>query len=233
MDLNVRDVARLLGVTEDAVYAWIRKGEIPSHRVHDQHWFNRVELQEWASARKMRLSPAVFAPVGGSMATVPRLRDALERGGIFHRVSGDTRRSALQAVTELPGIPRDVVRPQLLELLESREALASTGVGEGIALPHARDPLVVSVDEPTVLLCFLEQPVDFGAIDGLAVNALFLLLSPTVRAHLQLLARIAYAVHDAELKRLVREQAPREPILDRIAALEHEAPPGSERGSHR
>jgi PTS system nitrogen regulatory IIA component len=119
----------------------------------------------------------------------------------------------------------------LLELLEGREALASTGVGDGIALPHARDPLVVPVDDPTVLLCFLAKPVDFGAVDAQPVSTLFLLLSPTVRSHLQLLARVSFAVHDAQVKELLRAQAPRESILERIGAIESEPSVPSGRGA--
>jgi PTS system nitrogen regulatory IIA component len=66
---------------------------------------------------------------------------------------------------------------------------------------------------PAVTLCFLEHPVDFGALDGKPVHALFLLVSPTVRAHLHLLSRLSAALHDPELKRLVVEQGGREEIL--------------------
>jgi len=223
MDLSVRDVAQLLNVTEETVYRWARKGSLPSHRVHDQYRFNRVELQEWAALHKHRVSPDLFGS-NGRAEEGPSLRAALERGGIFHQVPGDRREKVLEAVCALPGIPAKVNRQLLFQLLVAREALASTAVGQGIAIPHPRDPVVVRVETPAVLLCFLGQPVDFKALDGKPVRVLFTLLSPSVRIHLQLLARLASALHDPALQELLRRVVSAEAILERISALEMAKP---------
>ncbi|HBZ70588.1 MAG TPA: PTS fructose transporter subunit IIA [Deltaproteobacteria bacterium] len=224
MDLSVRDVAKLLNVSEETVYRWVRKGSLPSHRVHDQYRFNRVELQEWAALHKHRVSPDLFR-ANGSGEECPSLRAAIEHGGVFYGVPGDRREKVLEAVCELPGIPSKVNRRLLYQLLVAREALASTAVGHGIAIPHPRDPVVVRVDKPAVLLCFLSEPVDFHAMDGQAVRVLFTLLSPSVRIHLQLLAKLAFALHDETLMELLRTAAPKRSILERMAALEAEPAP--------
>ena len=221
MDLRVRDVARLLNVSEQTVYRWARKGSLPAHRVHDQYLFNRVALQEWAALHKHRVSPELFAP-NGTADPLPGLHAALERGGIIHDLPGERREEVLAAVSQLPGIPASVNRELLYQLLLARETLASTSVGEGIAIPHPRDPVVVHVDQPLVFLCFLRRPVDFSAMDGRPVQVLFLLLTPSVRDHLRMLSRLAAALHDERLKRLLHTAAPREAILDRIAVLEKE-----------
>lgn len=224
MELRVRDVARLLDVSEQTVYRWVQNGSLPAHRIHDQFMFNRVELQEWAALHKHRVSPELLAP-NGTLEELPSLRAAMERGGIFYEVAGESREEVLQAVAQLPGIPAKVDRRLLYQLLAAREALASTGVGNGIAIPHPRDPVVVHTDEPLVLLCFLKRPVDFHALDGRPVRVLFVLLSPSVRKHLQMFARLAFALHDDGLKRLLESGAPREAILDRVRLVEKaEAP---------
>ena len=222
MDLRVRDVARLLNVSEQTVYRWARKGSLPAHRVHDQYLFNRVALQEWAALHKHRVSPELFTP-NGTADPAPGLHAALERGGIVHDLSGERREEVLAAVAQLPGIPASVNRPLLYQLLLARETLASTSVGEGIAIPHPRDPVVVHVDQPLVFLCFLRRPVDFSAMDGRPVQVLFLLLTPSVRDHLRMLSRLAAALHDETLRQLLHAAAPRDAILDRIAVLEKEA----------
>jgi PTS system nitrogen regulatory IIA component len=219
MNLRVRDVARLLNVSENTIYRWVRSGSLPAHRVHDQYLFNRVELQEWAARHKHRVSPELFAP-DGSAEELPTLHAAIERGGIFHNVPGKRREEVLEAVTRLPGIPMGVNRPLLYQLLMAREALASTSVGDGIAIPHPRDPVVVQVDESLALLCFLDQPVDFRALDGQPVRVLFLLLTPSVRQHLQMLAKLASALHDEALKELLRAAAPKETIFERVRLIE-------------
>src|SRR5260370_38941868 len=159
MNLHRRDVARLFGVSEKTVRHWIRGKGLPAHRVDDHYRFNEVELQEWAAAQKRRISLELFAP-DGRLAELPSLGNALERGGIFHDVLGLTRDEALKAVVQLSGIPHGIDRGLLYELLVVREALASTGVGDGIAIPHPRDPLVLKVDAPLALLCFLRRAFD-------------------------------------------------------------------------
>jgi len=225
MELRVRDVARLLDVSEQTVYRWVRNGSLPAHRVHDQYMFNRVELQEWAALHEHRVSPELLA-ANGSAEELPSLRAAMERGGIFYEIPGERREEVLEAITQLPAIPAKVDAKLLYQLLVAREALASTGVGKGIAIPHPRDPVVVHADEPLVLLCFLKRPVDFHALDGQPVRVLFVLLSPSVRKHLQMFARLAFALHDETLKKLLESAAPREAILDRVRVLEKRDAPG-------
>lgn len=226
MELRVRDVARLLNVSEQTVYRWVRNGSLPAHRIHDQYMFNRVELQEWAALHEHRVSPELLAP-NGSVEELPSLHAAIERGGIFYGIPGERREDVLEAVTQLPGIPAKVDRRLLYQLLVAREALASTGVGNGIAIPHPRDPVVIHADEPLVLLCFLEQPVDFHALDGEPVRVVFVLLSPSVREHLQMFAKLAFALHDETLKRLLQGAAPRETILDRVRVVEKRETPAN------
>ena len=219
MDLSVREVARLLGVTEKTVHRWLREKAIPAHRLHDQSRFNRVEIQEWAAARGLRMTPDLPG-VGGASSAPLSLREAIERGGIHLRVPGATADEVLEAVAKLPGIPDGVDRSLLRELLVGREALTSTGIGGGIAFPHPRDPLVMQVREPIVLACFLERPVDFHAVDDVPVRVLFTLLSPSIRAHLQILARLTYALHDAALLKLLEKPAAPEAILAQLGAIE-------------
>lgn len=219
MDLRASDVAALLGETEETIYRWAREGALPAYRVHEQYCFNRIELQEWATAHGRRLAPTIFAPVAGT----PSLRTALERGGIHYDLGGRSREEVLDAAARLPGVPDRVDRAQLKELLIGRERLASTGIGEGIAIPHTRDPLVVHIDDAILLLCFLARPVDFHALDGQPVRILFMLLSPTVKQHLQMLSRLAFALHDPLLRRLLHAKAPPEAILAGLAAAERPA----------
>lgn len=214
-ELSVREVARLLGVAEKTVWRWVRAGEIPHTRVREDVLFNRVDLQEWAQAQGHPLPPEV-AGRGPSEG----LADAIARGGVARDLPGATREEVLAAVAALPGVPAGVDRALLRTLLLARERLGSTGLGDGVAFPHPRDPLVLGADETVVLLAFPARPVDFGALDGKPVTALFTILAPTVQAHLATLSRIAYALHDAELRRLLADRAPDGPLLARVRAAE-------------
>lgn len=212
-ELSVREVAGLLGVPEKRIWRWVGENAIPHYRLRDDVRFNRVELQEWAHARGEVVRPE---GAGGS----PQLADAIARGGIAREVPGGSRAEVLAAVAALPGVPAGVDRARLAELLVARERLASTGLGGGVAAPHPRDPLVVAVGAPTVVVALLARPVDFGAADGRPVETVALVLSPTVNDHLATLARLAFALRDGELRALLAARAPDAAILGRLRALE-------------
>jgi len=212
MQLTVKDAAKLLQVSERTVYRWITEGSIPSFRVHDQHRFNRVELLEWATGRRIPVSPEIFDEPEGEQA-VPSLSDALERGGIHYRVSGTDPASVLRSVVSLMHLPEEVDREFLHSVFLARERLGSTGVGDGIAIPHVRNPVVLHVTRPEICLCFLERAIDFGALDGKPVSVLFALVTPTVRAHLQILSRLAFLLRDERLRALLKRQGNRDEIV--------------------
>src|SRR5262245_41205595 len=96
MQLSVRDVARILNVSENAIYRWVSDDGLPAERIHGQYRFNRVELLEWATHHKIAISPALFPhPTGHGR---PGLEGALRAGGIFYHIKGLTRESVLHAV---------------------------------------------------------------------------------------------------------------------------------------
>jgi PTS system nitrogen regulatory IIA component len=220
MTLSVRDVAKLLQVSEKTVYRWIGQGTLPAYRVAEQYRFNRAEILEWATSRKMNVSAALFDEPESSATPIPTLVEALEAGGIYYRLIGSDKGAVLRAVVEHLRLPEEVDREFLLRVLLAREALQSTGIGDGIAIPHVRNPVVLHVPRPMIALCFLDKPVDFGALDGRPVHALFSLVSPTVRAHLRLLSRLAFALHDPLFKKTIVRVAARDEIMEAVRRVE-------------
>jgi PTS system nitrogen regulatory IIA component len=84
--------------------------------------------------------------------------------------------------------------------------------------------MAVTLPYSMVALLFLEQPVDFGALDGVPVYCLFLVISPDVRTHLHLLSRIALVLRDEQFKALLARHAPGEELLARITQIERAIP---------
>lgn len=220
MKLLVKDAARLLEVSEKTIYRWIKQGSIPAYRLNDQYRFNRAELLEWATARRIAVLPEIFREEDSEAASLPHLNEALQAGGIFYRIGGSDKASVLSNVVETIRLPEEVDREFLHEVLLAREALGSTAVGDGIAIPHVRNPVILHLQKPLVTVCFLERPIDFGALDGRPVEALFTLISPTVRAHLHLLSRLSFALRDPAFKDAVLRQAPREELMAAVEACE-------------
>jgi PTS system nitrogen regulatory IIA component len=151
---------------------------------------------------------------------VPPLSHLLRAGGIFHDIDASTKSDLLRAfVARLP-LPPTQDRETLLNVLEAREAMGSTGIGDGIAIPHVRNPVVLHVERPFVTLGLLARPVDFEAIDQRPVSALFMVISPTVPVHLRILAQLGFVLRDETLRALLRRRAPAAEILARIEVLE-------------
>jgi nitrogen PTS system EIIA component len=220
MQLGVKDAASLLNISEKTVYRWISQGFLPAYRVNDQYRFNRSELLEWATSRKINVSPDIFREPTSNGVPIPGLVESIQNGGIFYRLEGDTKSSVLKSVVEHMRLPDGVDRDFLYRVLLAREELASTGIGDGIAIPHVRNPIVLHVSQPIVTLCFLEQPVEYGALDGKPVHALFGIISPTVRAHLYLLSRLSFALQDKDFKSAIVNHALREEILGNASRIE-------------
>jgi nitrogen PTS system EIIA component len=219
MKVSVREAARLLSVSESEVYRWVESGEIPCSVVNHQPLFSRAELLEWATARRLPVSVELFEPTNDSGASI-RLADALARGAVHHHVPGSDRASVLRAVVERLPVADEEDRQILLQVLLAREALGSTAVGDGIAIPHVRSPLVFPGTSGVLAVCFLETPVAFGAPDGLPIHTIFALLSPTIRGHLQMLSRLSFALHDPRFKAAVLRRATCEEIVAEAQRLD-------------
>jgi PTS system nitrogen regulatory IIA component len=154
--------------------------------------------------------------------------ELLAAGGVHFDVPGDDRASVLSAVIERMPLHEAADREFLLDVLMAREAMGSTGIGDGIAIPHVRNPVVLDGVEPLVTLCFLKKPVEYGAIDGNPVHTIFSLATPTIRGHLQLLAKLSWAMHDQRFRDAVLRRAKADEILAEARRVEATFPQGAE-----
>ena len=93
---------------------------------------------------------------------------------------------------------------EILDILQQREKLGSTGVGNGIAIPHGKLP---KLDRLFGLFARLDRPIDFESLDGQPVDLVFLLLAPEAAGadHLKALARIARLLRDPDTAKKLRE----------------------------
>ena len=219
MKLMVRDAATLLNVSEKTIYRWITQGRLPVHRISGQYRFNRNELLEWATTHRVPLSADILKEEHPQ--DLPGLADALQIGGVFYRVCGNDKASVLSEIVSMLPLPEEVDRGFLLEVLMARESLGSTGIGNGVAIPHVRNPIVLHIPKPMIALFFLEKPVEFAAIDGKPVHTLFTIVSPTIRGHLHLLARLSYALQQPEFKNVIEHQALRDDVLKQADAIDN------------
>ena len=221
MQITVRQAATYLGVNESTLRRWIKERGLPVHRVNERMHLNAIEVWEWAVEHGVPASRSLLEEARRSPEEVPALSSLLETGGIHHDVEGDDKSAVLAAIVRHLPLSPEVDREFLLTVLDAREAMGSTGIGDGIAIPHVRNPILLHVDQPFVSLSLLRRPVEFGAIDGLPVHALFFVVSPSVPSHLKILAQLGFVLRDAEMRELLSRRASTGEILSRIREIEH------------
>jgi PTS system nitrogen regulatory IIA component len=159
---------------------------------------------------------------------MPRLDEALETGGVNYGVVGTDKSSVMHSVVHALNLPDEIDRSFLHQILMSRESLGSTGIGDGIAIPHVRNPIVLHIPGSMISLCYLEKAVDFGALDGQPVSILFTLISPTVRTHLNLLSKLSFALSDAQFKTIIKQKSSADVIFGEAARIEDKLPSRAE-----
>jgi len=140
--------------------------------------------------------------------------DLLDRGAISPRVTAPGKRQALAVTAELAARAFGLKCSGVLDALLEREALGSTGVGYGVAVPHAR---VAGLTRLRGVFVRLEQPIEFQAVDDRPVDLIFALFAPPDAGaeHLRALARVSRVLRQADL----REQLRQAHVADAIHAL--------------
>lgn len=123
----------------------------------------------------------------------------------------DTKAKALPRLAQLFADAYGLDAAEVLDNLEAREALGSTGFGRGVAIPHCRS---TSVKRPTLAMIRLEQPIDFGAADAMPVSIICGLVSPenAGATHLHALAAISRLTRDEAMLAMLAD-APDAPSL--------------------
>lgn len=119
------------------------------------------------------------------------------------RLTARTKQALLKTLCNRAGEVLKLDPGVLFSLLRSREDLGSTGIGGGIAMPHAS---LAGINAPFVLLATLAQPVDFDAIDDLPVDIVCLLFNPPDKAteKLTCLARMSRQLRDETVQKMIR-----------------------------
>jgi len=116
--------------------------------------------------------------------------------------SNDRDAVLFELVNQIPELAKEPqAKDTLLKALHEREQLHSTGIGDGIALPHTRNALVGLVDHPIIVFARHAEGIAYGAIDDVPAKLFFLLIAPTVTQHLAILARLSRLLRDARLRK--------------------------------
>ena len=152
------------------------------------------------------------------MAQGVNLSTLLRRGGVYYQVPGKHPKEALSSLVDILAAPLSPAN--LLQAILEREELMPTAMGNGIALPHPRNPVIEKEEDQFAALAFPENEIDWGALDGKPVHSIILIVSASARMHLFSLQRITFFCRDDGFCLLLKNRAPAEEIVGYVEKTE-------------
>jgi len=192
--LTIEEVAAYLRVSERTVYEWAQKGDIPCGKLGAAWRFKRSEIENWVDRRLSGKPRPVTVPTSVAIDSVlTQERTVILR----HRNKTDILN---ELITVLASAPQMCDREQLAESIFRREAILSTAVGSGVAVPHVR---MENVKKLVMVVGISREGItDYQTIDGVPVHVVCMIAAVPSRheQYLRLLAAISGKLQDEQLR---------------------------------
>ena len=219
MELTLFELSKHLGVEQNTIERWIRQGKLPVSQRGAVYRFPSRDLKKWAAKHNISLNLEKQSLPEKETDPLISLSNAVQNGGLYFDVPGDDVRSVLTASLErISKVSKDF-KTDLLDRLIEREKALSTGIGNGIAIPHPRVPLGY-LNDPLVAICFLETPVAYQAMDQQPVEVLFLILCPDLKFHLHLLSSLSFCLRDKSFTQFLKSRPDPKFLIQKIETLQ-------------
>ena len=138
----------------------------------------------------------------------------IRNGGVLSCVSGNSVGELYSSVIDQISVPGYDKAELLAELLE-REKVLSTAVGNTIAIPHPRRPLMKTEADQRIYVCYLKDPIDMNAPDSLKVTTFFVLFTSNSQTHIKVLSSLAKALRSPNFRRELEKK----PSADELCSL--------------
>lgn len=211
--MTLEEVADYLRISERTVYDWAQKGDIPCGKIGTAWRFLRKDIEKWVADRL-----AAQPNVENVDVRLSRLLTK-ERVLIFNEV---TKEEALDAmIEEVAKSPLITSKVALKEGIYRREELMSTGIGQGVAIPHVR--IKEAKDLVVAAAVCSSGIVDYESLDAQPVQLLFMIVARDNQhaLHLKTLASISSLLKNSFLKNMLISSACAEDFIKVIAEKEH------------
>ena len=226
---GIDEVARYLHLGRADLDRLVKDQVIPFERHGERLVFRKVDIDAWASQRVLGLEGRGLAEYHqkssrDTQEIVPHeaiMPDIIRPEFIAPALTAKTKASVLRQMVALADKTGRVCDPtSLLEGLQAREELCSTGVPGGLALLHSRNPESYLFETAFLALGRTIQQIPFGSPDGQPTDLFFLIGCPDDRLHLHTLARLCMMAQKTNLLLDLRQAADAEAMCDCIIAAE-------------
>lgn len=145
----------------------------------------------------------------------------IRRGGIFKDVEGNTPKEIYANVSKLMDLPEGLTPEMVCNALVAREEVLSTAVGNGIALPHARAPIMKKEEDQRICVVYLKNPIDMKAPDERLVHVMFILLTINSQVHLTILSSLASLFRSVRFRKALEDRAGEAVLSNLIREIEN------------
>lgn len=198
MILTLRELAEYLRVNERTIMRMLKSSQISGTKIGGQWRFNGSQIQ------------SLFFPSDGETFDELPLGSGRSHLGItISRILQEERMLMDLQGTDAESVLRELANPVLFsallldtndlhQRLLARESLLSTGVGNGIAVPHPRDPIPTLRGPAVAAFGRSTSGIEFGAVDGKPVHLFFMLCCQNIGLHLHLMGRLAQLLRQKE-----------------------------------
>ncbi|TAN38356.1 MAG: helix-turn-helix domain-containing protein [Nitrospirae bacterium] len=222
MHLSVKDVAKMLNVSEKTVYRMVRNETIPFYRVGGQWRFDRRHIRSWLADAGQFTVRTVSAELTREDEETISITEFIRRGGIYRDIKGRTKEAAVRACLDIIGkaVPHLDAR-RLFDSIMERERLCPTAIGNELAMPHPRH-FSRFTTLSYIALCFLEQPIPFESFDKeQMVDTLIFIFPRSELRFLRIQAKLLRLLKDEQVLSMIKGGS-RGEIYDLLSSKEAE-----------
>lgn len=220
------ELAEHLGRDRRELERLANRGRLPGHKRSGNWQFHAAEITQWLEQEMREYSDAQLAAVEKSQRSVD-LNAAIPVSSLLSietvqvPLEARTKRSLLEGLIEVAGRTWKIWQPAaILKAIQEREELLSTAFGNGVAVPHLRQPLPEALSESVIAFGRTLGGIPFGASDNSPTDLYFLLLCRDTRTHLHALARLGRLIQTPGFLEGLREASDSQTAYDWIIAAD-------------
>jgi nitrogen PTS system EIIA component len=221
--MTLAEVANYLKLSEKTILKMIKNQEIPCAKIANQWRFLRPLIEDWLLAKMnvipqndlSRLIEKQYDHVPVSRFTSVPLMTVLPEN--------ITKEEALHLLTTLASEHKIITDTEkVYQKLIEREKMISTGIGNGIAIPHMRNPSSLVIDGPKIVIGLSRDGVTYDSADNQPVRLIFLILTDSEVVHLRIMAKLAKMIRKNNMASKLLKADTTQKVFQQIASFERD-----------
>jgi PTS system nitrogen regulatory IIA component len=197
---TTRELAEYIKLNEKTIIKMAQNGELPGRKIGNQWRFHEASIDLYLQKKIITSTDDQIDSMIKNQLPVVQLSRLISSEIIDLKCRAKSRQEILMHLAQMAeNTGLTVSAPKLASELEKREDLLSTGLGNGIAIPHPRNPSKRLFSKPALVVAYCPKGIDFKASDNKKVKLFMMICAPDEVSHLKILAHIAKLLNKVAL----------------------------------